>query len=83
MGNLHGRMPTKSIFPSIQTIKEQDVPPTDASKGKPVSIIAPQSVSPADIWTFSTTQLTTVNTTGQKLNSLKNASYIVDGEIIL
>lgn len=36
-------------------------------QGKPVSIIAPQQVSAADIWTFSTTQLTTVGTTGELL----------------
>jgi hypothetical protein len=35
--------------------------------GKPVSIIAPQQVSAADIWTFDTDNLTTANTTGKKL----------------
>lgn len=39
--------------------------------GKPVEIIAPQAVSPADIWTFSTLNLTTANTTGCQLNKIK------------
>lgn len=33
-------MPTKSIFPSIQTIKEQDVPPTDTSKSNAVVVLS-------------------------------------------
>jgi hypothetical protein len=36
-------------------------------QGQPVSIISPKSVSAADIWTFSTTALTTANTTGKTL----------------
>jgi hypothetical protein len=35
--------------------------------GKPSPVIAPSSVSAADIWTFPTTNLTTANTTGKKL----------------
>lgn len=35
--------------------------------GKPSQIIAPQAVSAADVWTFSTADLTTANTTGKKL----------------
>jgi hypothetical protein len=36
-------------------------------EGMPIEIIAPSSMSAADIWTFSTTALTTANTTGKVL----------------
>jgi hypothetical protein len=36
-------------------------------QAKPIDIISPSAVSAADIWTFSTTALTTTNTTGRKL----------------
>jgi len=40
-------------------------------KGKPISIIQPSAVSAADIWTFSTTALTTADTTGNHLVRIK------------
>lgn len=39
-------------------------------QGKPVQIIAPQILSVADIWTFSTTLLTANDTTGKLLNDI-------------
>lgn len=38
--------------------------------GKPVPILTPQAVNAADIWTFSTTGLTTANTTGKQVKDL-------------
>ena len=41
-------------------------------EGKPVDIISPQQVSPADIWTYSTNDLTTADTTGKYLCDINN-----------
>lgn len=46
-------------------------------RGKPVTIIAPQATSPADIWTFSTTYLTTADTTGKALVDAKNNAALI------
>jgi hypothetical protein len=52
-------------------------------KGMPVNFIVDTTFDPLSVWSAATSTQTVAGTMGEKLTSLKNASLIIDGEVII